>query len=129
MPCTPCSALGETPFHAMPYVPSANRPTARTPHAPQTPCTEMAPHGSSTLATLSKNSTLQHTSMPATIPMTTDAQGATNAHGAVIATSPASMPLQVIEMSGLPHFQFVQHIAMIAPAHAASSVFTATMPM
>src|SRR5215470_18044634 len=113
----------------MPYVPSAKSPTASTPHAPHTPCTEMAPHGSSTRAFLSKNSTLQQTNMPAMMPMTTEAQGATNAHGAVIATSPASMPLQVIEISGLPHFQFVQHMAITAPAHAASSVFTATMPM
>jgi hypothetical protein len=117
------------PFQPMPYVPSANRPTASKPHAPHMPCTEIAPHGSSTRAFLSKNSTLQHTSAPAMIPMTTEAQGATNAHGAVMATRPASIPLHVIEMSGLPHFQLVQHIAITAPADADSSVFTATMPM
>ena len=39
--------------------------------------------------------------------MTTAAHGATNAHGAVIATSPASMPLHDIEMSGLPYFALV----------------------
>ena len=39
------------------------------------------------------------------MPMTTAAHGATNAHGAVIATSPASMPLHDIEMSGLPHLR------------------------
>jgi hypothetical protein len=59
--------------------------------------------------------------------MSTAAQGATNAHGQVIATSPASMPLQVIEMSGFPHWAFVQAIAVTAPAHADSNVFTATM--
>src|SRR5215471_17125941 len=89
----------------------------------------MAPHGSSILATRSKNSTLQHTSAPAIIPMTTEAHGATNAQGAVIATSPASMPLHDIEMSGLPHFQLVHAIATTAPAEAASSVFTATTAM
>ena len=30
----------------------------------------------------------------------------TNAHGAVIATRPASMPLQAIEMSGLPNIKY-----------------------
>ena len=63
------------------------------------------------------------------IPITTAAHGATNAHGAVIATSPASMPLHVIEMSGFPHFAFVHAIAATAAAHADSNVFTATTPM
>src|SRR5438876_11654723 len=93
----------ETPFQPSPYVPSAKSPTASTPHAPHTPCTEIAPHGSSTCLR-SQNSTLYTTSVPATMPMITDAQGATNAHGAVIATSPASMSLQLIEMSGYPYF-------------------------
>ena len=47
-----------TPFQPAPYVPSANRPTASTPHAPHTPWTEIAPHGSSTSPTWSKNHTL-----------------------------------------------------------------------
>ena len=63
------------------------------------------------------------------IPITTAAHGATNAHGAVIATSPASIPLQVIEISGLPHLALVHAIAATAPADAASSVFTATTAM
>ncbi len=63
------------------------------------------------------------------IPITIDAHGATNAHGAVIATSPASMPLHVMEMSGFPHLAFVHAIAAMAPAEAASSVFTATTAM
>ena len=61
--------------------------------------------------------------------MTTAAHGATNAHGAVIATRPASMPLHDIEMSGLPYFAFVYAIAITKPKHAASSVLTATRPM
>src|SRR5437764_15326263 len=63
---------------------------------------------------------------PATLPITTAAHGATDAQGAVMATQPASIPLQPIEMSGFPHFQFVHAIAAAAPKHAASSVFTAT---
>ena len=39
------------------------------------------------------------------MPITNAAHGATNAHGAVIATRPASMPLHDIEMSGLPHWR------------------------
>jgi len=35
------------------------------------------------------------------------AYGATKAHGAVIATNPANMPLQDIEMSGLPYLKAV----------------------
>ena len=49
------------------------------------------------------------------MPITVAAQGATKAQGAVMATSPASMPLHVIEMSGFPHFQLVQAMARIAP--------------
>ena len=45
------------------------------------------------------------------MPMTVAAHGATKAQGAVMATSPASMPLHVIEMSGFPHFQLVQAMA------------------
>src|SRR6266508_5185150 len=66
---------------------------------------------------------------PATTPIITAAQGATNAQGAVIATSPASIPLHVIEMSGLPHFQLVHAMAVTAPADAASNVVTATTAM
>src|SRR5437870_156364 len=71
------------------------------------------------------NSTLIQTKKPARIPMSTDAHGATNAHGAVIATRPPSIPLQVIEISGLPHLALVHAIAATAPALAESSVFTA----
>src|SRR5262249_6376090 len=61
--------------------------------------------------------------------MKTAAQGGTNAPGAVIATSPASMPLHVIEMSGFPHLALVHAMAATAPAHAESSVLTATIEM
>src|SRR3954454_13702176 len=103
-------------------------PTASTPHAPHIPCTEIAPHGSSTCMR-SQKATLATTSHPAIAPMTIAAQGATNAHPAVIATRPASMPLHDIEMSGLPYFAFVTTIATTKPMLADSSVLTATMPM
>jgi len=61
--------------------------------------------------------------------MITAAHGATKAHGAVIATRPASIPLHDIEMSGLPYLAFVVPMAITNPAHAARSVLTATRPM
>src|SRR5258707_15217392 len=91
-----------TPFHPAPYGPSAKMPTDSTPHMPHTPCTGSAPHGASTWATWSKNHTPTQTSTPAMTPITHAAHGATNAHGAVMATRPASMPLHDMEMSGLP---------------------------
>src|SRR5450755_4163202 len=103
-------------------------PTDHTPHRPHTPWTEMAPTQSS-IPLASQNQTLTTTSTPAIAPMITAAQGATNAHGAVIATRPASMPLHDIEMSGLPYFALVSPIAITKPTHAASNVLTATRPM
>src|SRR5690349_16917713 len=103
-------------------------PTISTPNAPHTPCTEIAPHGSS-MPRRSQNSTLYTTMMPAMMPITDAAHGAMNAHGAVTATRPASMPLHDIEMSGLPYFTFVNAIAATNPVLADNSVLTATRPM
>src|SRR6185369_3711646 len=89
----------------------------------------MAPHGSSTLITRSLNSTPAQTTMPAMMPITTAAVGPTNAHGAVMATSPASMPLQAIEISGLPKRKYQNVIAAAEPATAARLVFTAITEM
>ena len=114
------------PFHPAPYVPSAKTPRLSTPHSPHTPCTLTAPHGSSTFATWSKNHTPTQTRTPATDPIRTAAQGATKAHGAVMATHPASIPLHAIEMSGLPYRRCVYSMAAAAPKHAARMVFTAT---
>ena len=63
------------------------------------------------------------------MPITTAAFGATNAQGAVIATSPASMPLQAIEMSGLPNMQYQRTIAVAEPATAARFVLMAMTEM
>src|SRR5262245_31427194 len=61
--------------------------------------------------------------------MTTAEFGPTKAHGAVIATRPASMPLQAIEMSGLPNIAYQVTSADAAPATAARLVFTAITEM
>ena len=115
------------PFQPTPYEPSAKIPTASTPHAPQTPCTETAPTGSST-PRFSKNHTDSTTMRPAMRPMTAAAHGCTNAHGAVIATSPASMPFAIIPGSGWCALARIctQNIATTAPNAAAIAVFTAT---
>ena len=52
-------------------------------------------------------STEKTTRIPATAPMMNAAAGLTNAHGAVIATNPASKPLQSIEGSGLPNLSII----------------------
>ena len=63
-------------------------------------------------------------STPATAPMSTAAHGATNAHGAVIATRPESMPLHIIDGSGLPKRIHRYTADATAPAPPASMVFT-----
>src|SRR6266508_125766 len=71
------------------------------------------------------------TSAPATAPISSAAHGATKPDGAVMATSPASMPLTHIPGSGFlngARFQ-AQIIAMNAPDAEASIVFTATTEM
>ena len=50
----------------------------------------------------------------------------TNAHGAVMATSPASMPLAIMPGSGLPVRLVIHSIAVIAPNAPAIAVFVAT---
>ena len=59
-------------------------------------------------------------------PITAAAHGCTNAHGAVIATRPASMPFTIMPGSGLPIRFITQNIAIVAPNAAAIAVFTAT---
>ena len=73
---------------------------------PPTPCTAIAPTGSS-MPRRSMNTAASITRIAATKPMTAAAHGATNAHGAVIATRPASMPLTIIPGSGLPVLQIM----------------------
>src|SRR5690349_22610840 len=101
-------------------------PTQTAPSQPQKPCTEIAPHGSSILVTRSLKSTPKQTTTPARTPMTMAEVGDTNAHGAVIATSPASMPLHAIVISGLPNIQYHTSIAVAEPLIAARLVLMAT---
>src|SRR5258706_15262495 len=69
------------------------------------------------------------TSTPATPPIRTADGAVTNAHGAVIATSPASVPFASIDGSGLPYLSHTYSIAVIPPAAPASIVFVAMTPM
>ena len=66
------------------------------------PCTEIAPTGSSTFSTFSTNAQLRQTRTPAIKPMMAELTGLTKPLGAVMATSPASKPLPLIEASGFP---------------------------
>src|ERR1700735_178100 len=99
------------------------------PSKPQNPCTEIAPQGSSILVTWSLNRTPRQTTRPARMPMMDADVGPTNAQGAVIATSPASMPLQAMVISGLPNFQYQKSMAVAEPATAARLVLIATTEM
>src|SRR5262245_59678903 len=117
-----------TPFHPAPYSPVAKIPTDSTPQTPLTPCTEMAPTGSS-MPRLSKKKTDTTTSQPATAPMITAPKGFTKAQGAVIATRPASMPLQHIVVSGLRPLSMSVSMAASDPTQPASMVFTTTKLM
>ena len=90
----------------MPYVPSANRPDGE--HAPRAVHSvhrDRAARVVDSPAVEERDAVDdEHAGDP---PMITAAHGATNAHGRVIATRPASMPLHDIEMSGLPYLALV----------------------
>src|SRR5829696_90957 len=66
------------------------------------------------------------TSTPAMTPMTADQAGLVKAHGAVMATRPASMPLTIMPGSGLPVRTIIANIAATAPKAPAIAVFAAT---
>src|SRR5205814_977045 len=94
--------------------------------APHTPCTEMAPTASSTLI-LSKKKTASTTRRPATAPRIDAPPALTNAQGAVMATSPANMPLHIMDGSGfLERTHHIHSVAANAPVAEASIVLTAT---
>src|SRR5215204_6076319 len=89
-----------TPFQAaVSGLPTAKIPTASTPHIPLTKCTGTAPTGSSILA-FSSHADAKQTNTPATKPIITAPHGSTKAHGAVIATRPARIPLTDIPGAG-----------------------------
>jgi hypothetical protein len=60
------------------------------------------------------------------MPMMAAPMGDTKAHGAVMATRPASMPLAVIDGSGLPHSFQTRSMAATQPVEAAMNVLTMT---
>src|ERR1700761_9369946 len=104
-------------------------PRERTPQAPQAPCTETAPTGSSILSFSSTKKTLKYMMIPAIAPKATAAQASTKAQGAVMATRPASMPLQERDGSGFPMRIQAMIMAATAPAAEASIVFVAITPI
>src|SRR5579863_6192746 len=104
-------------------------PTETAPNHPHNPCTEIAPQGSSTLATRSKKRTPRQTITPATTPITVADVGDTKAQGAVMATSPASIPLHAIVTSGFPNMKYHRSMAAAEPAIAARFVLTAITEM
>ena len=99
-------------------------PTLNVPKSPPTPCTEMAPTGSS-IPRRSKKYTDSMIKIAATTPITAAAHGETKAHGAVIATRPASMPFTIMPGSGLPVFRVMYNMAAIEPKAPAIAVLVA----
>src|SRR5581483_8563103 len=90
--------------------------------------TLMAPTGSST-PKRSQKRTLQTTSSPATAPTKNAIGGLMKAQGAVTETRPASMPLHIMDGSGLPyHFHMKKAEARVL-APEASMVLTAIRPI
>src|SRR2546430_1274928 len=73
--------------------------------------------------------TAAHTSTPATPPISTAEGAVTKAHGAVMATRPASVPFASIEGSGLPYLIHMYTIAVMPPAAPASIGVIATNTM
>src|SRR5437588_9462170 len=86
----------------------------------------MAPTQSS-MPILSKKKTDSTTRTPATRPRRLAPPALTNAHGQVMATRPANIPLHIIEGSGfLVRNHHIHNVAPTAPVAEASIVFTAT---
>ena len=117
-----------TPIILIEVPPMLKITAARVPQAPQTPCTEMAPTGSSILI-LSKKSTESTTMTPPAAPMMTALSGVTEAQGAVMATSPAKAPFKLMPISGLPNLIQEVTMARTAPAAAARLVLTKIIAM
>src|SRR5215467_7895996 len=79
---------------------------------------------------LSKKNTDSTTRTPAIKPRRLAPPALTKAHGQVIATRPASMPLHIMDGSGfLVRTHHIQRVAPKAPVADASIVLTATTAM
>ena len=96
------------------------------PVKPQTPCTELAPTGSSIFSTLSMNSTENIIRMPQIVPMMTAPSGETISQPAVIPTKPARIPFRVKDKDGLLNFNQLTTSAKKPPAQAARFVVRKT---
>src|SRR5437879_11776499 len=97
------------------------------PHNPLTPCTEIAPTGSSMRSLPAMKNTATQTNTPAIPPITTADGAVTNAHGAVMATNPASVPVAIVEGSGLAYLPHLYRIDVLRPsAPATFSVMSLT---
>ena len=103
-------------------------PAARVPQAPQTPCTEMAPTGSSTRI-LSKNSTEKTTSTPATAPMMMALPGVTVAQRAGDGHQSGQGAVEAHADLGFAEFDPGGEHGQDAPAAAARLVLTKIMAM
>ena len=99
--------------------------TAKIPQIPHTPCTEMAPTGSSIL--ILSNATIEATTIaPPIAPMTTERPGAGLRGSAVIETRPASAPFNAMVRSDLPNANRAAIKAATKPPAAAMLVLTKT---
>ena len=99
--------------------------TANRPHIPTTPCTEMAPTGSSTLS-LSSDTIDNTTSRPPTAPIRVAPIGVGASGSAVIETRPASAPFSAMVRSALPNHDRARISASTNPPAAAILVLTNT---
>src|SRR5580693_256293 len=100
-------------------------PAAIKPHNPPTPCTEIAPPGSSIFKYNSSHSTENVTSAPATRPTINASAGTWKAAPALDAASPATQPLALNDASGFPKRVLVTIAAANNPDAAVSMVSTA----
>src|SRR3972149_10287210 len=105
---------------------SAKNPKASVPNPPFTRCTDRAPTGSSSFS-LSNIITANTTSTPAISPMISELTTLTYAHDAVMATRPASVPLSIIERSGLRSMIHAVSVAVSVAAAAAVLVVSAIL--
>ena len=116
---TPLVSSARLPFQPTPYEPSAKIPT----RARRTRRRRRAPRWRrpGRRCRASRRTTRDSTTMtPAMMPITAAAHGCTNAHGAVIATRPASMPLAIIPGSGFfVRIMHPEHRRSTAPNAAA----------
>ena len=130
--CTP-SWYGEPVYRSPPWptptvaasAGTARSPVASVPQTPARPCTATAPIGSS-MPRRSTSGTATTAIAAATKPIRTAAQGATNPHAAVTATSAARTPFSIIETSGLRRTSHATQIPPTPPAAAARFVVSAT---